>query len=205
MPRVRWVVCGAVLLAAFAGLGLIVAHQPLALDAEIANALRGEDTRPLGQVAGVLTNVLGPVLPYVMGGVLLAVAIRWPEHRVLCVRLAVVLVLCRVTSLIGKPLFLRQRPRAYPDLSYPSGHVVSVASTGLVAVLLCAWLVPRVLRWVVAAAAVATVLAAACRIVLGVHWLTDTVGAVLAVTGVGLLSAAGLDLLPAARERSLDG
>jgi len=205
MPRVRWVVCGIVLLAAFAGLGLIVAHQPLSLDAEIANALRGEDTRPVGQVAGVLTNVLGPVLPYVMGAVLLALAIRRREHRVLCVRLAIVLVLCRVTSLVGKPLFLRQRPRVFPDLSYPSGHVVSVASTGLVAVLLCAWLVPRALRWVVATAVAATVLAATCRIVLGVHWLTDTIGAVLAVTGVGLLSAAGLDLLPARRERSLDG
>lgn len=205
MPRVRWVVCGVVLLAAFAGLGLTVAHQPLALDAEIANALRGEDTRPLGQVAGVLTNFLGPVLPYVMGAVLLALAIRRREHLGLCVRLAVVLVLCAVTSVVCKPLFLRQRPRVFPDLSYPSGHVVSVASTGLVAVLLCAWLVPRVLRWVVAAAVAATVLAAACRIVLGVHWLTDTIGAVLAVTGVGLLSAAGLDLLPAPRERSLDG
>lgn len=205
MPRVRWIVCGVVLLAAFAGLGLMVAHQPLALDAAIANALRGENTRPVGQVAGVLTNVLGPVLPYVLGAVLLALAIRRPGHRGLCVRLAVVLVLCRVTSLIGKPLYGRQRPRDYPDLSYPSGHVVAVASTGLVAVLLCAWLVPRVLGWVVAAAVAATVLAAACRIVLGVHWLTDTVGAVLAVTGVGLLSAAGLDLLPARRERSLDG
>ncbi len=205
MPRARWFVCGVVLLAAFAVLGLIVARQPLALDARIANALRGEDIRPVGQVAGVLTDVLGPVLPFVMGAVLLALAIRRPGDRALCVRLAVVLVLCRLTSLVGKPVFVRERPRVYPDLSYPSGHVVSVASTGLVAVLLCAWLVPRVLRWAVAAAVVATVLAAACRIVLGVHWLTDTVGAVLAVTGVGLLSAAGLDLLPAPRERSLDG
>ncbi len=205
MPRVRLIVCGCVLLAAFAGLGLLVARQPLALDAQIANALRGEDSRPLGKVAAVLTDILGPVMPYVMGAVLLVVALRRRDHLGLCVRLAIVLLLCRATSLVGKPVFLRQRPRAYPDLSYPSGHVVSVATTGLVAVLLCAWLVPRVLGWAIAAAVAATVLAAACRIVLGVHWLTDTVGAVLAVTGVGLLSATGLDLLPAPRERSLDG
>ena len=46
---------------------------------------------------------------------------------------------------------------------------------------------------------------AACRVVLGVHWVTDTIGAVLAVTGVGLLSACALRLLPPGDGRSLDG
>jgi undecaprenyl-diphosphatase len=116
-------------------------------------------------------------------------------------------VLCRLTSIVFKPVFLRQRPREYPDLSYPSGHVVSVASAALVVVLLAAWLAPRLARKAAVVGAVITVLAAACRVVLGVHWVTDTVGAVLAVLGVGLVSASALRLLPVSGRdgRSLDG
>ncbi|WP_156096818.1 phosphatase PAP2 family protein [Amycolatopsis jejuensis] len=206
MPRVRWIVTGLVVFAAFFVLGLLVDRQPLQLDLEVANALRGQEIRPAGQIAGVLTSVLGPVLPYVLGVVLVAVVLRDRAQFSLCVRLAVVLALCRLTSVAFKPVFMRQRPRVYPELSYPSGHVVSVAATGLVAVLLCAWVLPRFVRWALWCAAVATVLAAACRIVLGVHWVTDTVGAVLAVLGVGLVSASALRLLPGPvpERRSLD-
>lgn len=205
VPVQRWLVVGAVLLAAFVVLGLSVARQPLTLDVEVANALRGVYAEPPGRVAQIGSDVLGPVLPYVLGAALLALALRRREHLGLCVRLAIVLVLCRLTSLVFKPVFVRQRPREYPDLSYPSGHVVSVASTGFVLVLLCVWLWPRLVRRVSAAVAVATVLSAVCRVVLGVHWVTDTIGAVLAVAGVGLLSACALRLLPAGDGRSLDG
>ncbi|RJQ88077.1 phosphatase PAP2 family protein [Amycolatopsis panacis] len=207
VPRVRWAVTGVVLFAAFLGLGLLVARRPLSLDTEVANALRGQDSRPAGAVAEVITTVLGPVLPYVLGVVLIAVALRDRTRWSGCLRLGVVLVVCRLTSLAFKPVFERQRPRAYPDLSYPSGHVVSVAATGLVVVLLCGWLWPRQMRWAATAAVVATVLAAACRVVLGVHWVTDTVGAVLAVLGAGLVSASALRLLPfpAVERGSLNG
>ncbi|MBB1160196.1 phosphatase PAP2 family protein [Amycolatopsis dendrobii] len=207
MPRVRWIVTGVVLFAAFLWLGSLVDRQPLQLDVEVATSLQGQDTRPAGQVAGVVTNVLGPVLPYVLGVVLAAIVLRDRSQLSLCVRLAAVLVLCRLTSLAFKPVFQRQRPRVYPDLSYPSGHVVSVAATSLVVVLLCVWLRPRFVRWAIWISAAATVLAAACRIVLGVHWVTDTIGAVLAVLGVGLVSATALRLIPfpARERRSLDG
>ncbi|GAA4554631.1 phosphatase PAP2 family protein [Amycolatopsis samaneae] len=196
VPGVRWVVSGLVLFVAFAVLGVLVARQPPALDLAVADSLRGQENRPLGHVAGALTNVLGPVLPYLLGAVLVVVALRRRDHTGLCVRLGVVLVVCRLTSVLGKLVFERQRPRVYPETSYPSGHVVSVASTAFVAVLLCVWLAPRLVRWAVGAAVAATVLGAACRIVLGVHWVTDTVGAVLAVTGVGLVTAAAAGLLP---------
>ncbi|MEV6627571.1 phosphatase PAP2 family protein [Amycolatopsis sp. NPDC051106] len=205
VPLQRWLVVGAVLSVAFVVLGLSVTRQPLTLDVEVANALHGVYAEPLGRVAQAGSDLLGPVLPFVLGAALLALALRRREHVGLCVRLAVVLVLCRLTSLVFKPLFLRERPRDYPDLSYPSGHVVSVASTGFVLLLLCAWLWPRLVRRVAAAVVVAVVLGAACRVVLGVHWVTDTIGAVLAVTGVGLLSACALRLLPPGDGRSLDG
>ena len=205
VPLQRWLVVGVVLSAAFVVLGLSVARQPLTLDVEVANALRGVYAEPLGRVAQAGSDVLGPVLPFVLGAALLALALRRREHLGLCVRLAVVLVLCRLTSLVGKPLFLRARPRDYPDLSYPSGHVVSVASTGFVLLLLAAWLWPPLVKRLAVAVAVAVVLSAACRVVLGVHWVTDTIGAVLAVTGVGLLSACALRLLPPGDGRSLHG
>ncbi|WP_326569492.1 phosphatase PAP2 family protein [Amycolatopsis rhabdoformis] len=204
VPRVRWLVTGTVLFAAFVVLGLLVARQPLQIDVEVANALRGQDTRPAGAVAGVVTNVLGPVLPWVLGVVLLAFALR--GHVKLCLKLAVVLLVCRLISVVFKPVFERRRPREYPDLSYPSGHVVSVATTGLVVVLLCGWLAPRLVRWAVGIAVAATAVAAACRIVLGVHWVTDTIGAAVAVLGAGLVSATALRLVPFPEpdRRSLD-
>jgi undecaprenyl-diphosphatase len=116
------------------------------------------------------------------------------------IRLTVVLLLCRLTSTVFKPVFVRTRPRDYPDLSYPSGHVVSVASTGFVAVLLCLWAAPRLARKVAVVFAVATVLSAASRIVLGVHWLTDTLGSVLGVAGIGLIAAVVLRVLPGPRD-----
>jgi membrane-associated phospholipid phosphatase len=206
IPRIRWLVTGVVLLAAFVALGLTVDRQPLGLDQAVADALRGQDSQPAGLVAGVVTNVLGPVLPIVVGVALVALALRDRAHLPLYLKLAAVLVLCRLTSVVFKPVFLRQRPREYPDLSYPSGHVVSVASAALVVVLLSAWLAPRLTGRAIAVGAGATVLAAACRIVLGVHWVTDTVGATLAVLGVGLVSASALRLLPVSGRdgRSLD-
>jgi membrane-associated phospholipid phosphatase len=201
----RWLVVGAVFSAAFVLLGLSVTRQPISLDVEVAGAMHSAYTQPIGRIAQAGSDILGPVLPFILGAALLALALRRREHTGLCVRLAVVLVLCRLTSLVFKPVFLRERPRDYPDLSYPSGHVTAVASTGFVLLLLCAWLWPRLVRRVAAAVAVAVVLAAACRVVLGVHWVTDTIGAALAVVGVGLLSACALRLLPPGDGRSLDG
>ncbi|HEY3468294.1 MAG TPA: phosphatase PAP2 family protein [Amycolatopsis sp.] len=205
VPLKRWLVVGFALAAAFVALGLGVARHPLTLDSQVASALHGVYTQPLGKAAEIGSDVLGPVLPWILGVALVALALRQRQHTGLCVRLAVVLVLCRLTSLAFKPLFLRERPRDYPDLSYPSGHVTSVASTGFVLVLLCAWLWPRLVKRVALASAVAVVLSALCRVLLGVHWVSDTIGAVLAVTGVGLLSACALRLLPPGDGRSLDG
>ncbi|MFC7613741.1 phosphatase PAP2 family protein [Actinokineospora soli] len=121
---------------------------------------------------------------------------RRPRLRGLLLRATVLLAACRAVSL-AKPVFERARPREYPDFSFPSGHVVSVASVAFTLVVLCAWLAARRLRAVVWWSVAAVVLAALCRIVLDVHWLTDVLGASLGVVGLGLLTATGLGLLPA--------
>ncbi|WP_216217552.1 phosphatase PAP2 family protein [Amycolatopsis aidingensis] len=190
------------LCAAFLALGLLVRDRPLDVDRAVVEAFRGQWLRPLGTVTALLSDVLlGPLLPVLLAGVLLVAAwVRWRRGQraraMLLLRVWVLLALCRLTSFVFKPIYLRDRPRAYPDFAYPSGHVVSVASTGFALVVLCAWLAPRLLRWVAGVAVLATVLSAACRIVLGVHWVSDTVGAVLAVAGAGLLGCLALRLLP---------
>ncbi|MGH3622505.1 MAG: phosphatase PAP2 family protein [Sciscionella sp.] len=198
--------CGALLLAAFVLLGVLAAAGPIGPDATVADVLRGEWRRPPGTVAAVVSVLLGPATPVAAAVLLLAgvaLAYRRADRWLLGVllRCFVVGVACRLVSVL-KLAFDRRRPRLYPDFSYPSGHVVSVATTAFVAILLCLWLAQRLLPLVITLAVFAVLVCAAARLVLGVHWVTDTVGATLGVTGVGLLVADALGLLPVtARQR----
>ncbi|NIH79251.1 phosphatase PAP2 family protein [Amycolatopsis viridis] len=197
----RWPALGAVFLVLFLGLGVAVAGPPTAVDLTVAGWVQGWWRGTPGRIAQVVSDVFGPVVPAVFAVALaLGIVLCWWRglRRAAGVGLRVlgVLALTRLVSVVSKPLFVRARPRAYPEFSYPSGHVVSICGTGLAAVLLCVWLAPRLTRWVAAFFAVATVLCAASRVVLGVHWLSDTVGAVLGVLGVGLLTAWAVRLLP---------
>ncbi|WP_370943222.1 phosphatase PAP2 family protein [Amycolatopsis sp. cg5] len=196
ITRTRWFVMGLVLLGAFVALGMFVAVHPTNLDSAIADALRGEYDRPLGKVVAWLTDLFGPIMPYAFALGLIVQGVR--KRDPLYAKLLGVLAMAGYTATIAKPMFDRARPREYPDLSYPSGHVGSVASTGFVAVLLCVAVAPRLVKRIAALFAVATVLSAVFRIILGVHWFTDTVGAVVGVLGVGLLAAAAVRLLPGA-------
>lgn len=149
----------------------------------------------------MVSNVLGIALPSMAAiALVLATVLRlyrgYRRDAFVLARILLVFGLCRLTSVLGKPLFVRARPRSYPEFSYPSGHVTAIASTGVAAVLLCVWFAPRLTRWAALASGLATVVVAATRLVLGVHWLTDTVGAALAVLGVGFVTAGVARLLP---------
>ncbi|GAB2976805.1 phosphatase PAP2 family protein [Amycolatopsis acidiphila] len=198
---IRGLATGLVFLALFIALGLAVAKHPLAIDLAVTGAFEGLWRGTLGSVTNVVSDLLGMVVPAaVMIGVLVGAILTWYRRlrREAWIALRVLLVygVARLTSWVAKPIFLRARPRAYAEFSYPSGHVVSIASAGLAVVLLCRWLAPTLTRWAALAFGLATVVVALTRLLLGVHWLSDTVGAVLGVLGTGLLAAAVLRLLP---------
>lgn len=197
----RWLVSGVICVGLFVALGVSVATHPLGVDMSVAGAFQGFWRGRFGRVTTLVSDGLGLVLPAVfMIGVLLGAVLAWYRQARweagIAVRVMAVYALGRCVGWLGKPLFVRERPRTYAQFSYPSGHVVSVASAGLAAVLLCVWLAPKLIRWVTAVACAATVLVALTRLLLGVHWLTDTIGGVLGVLGVGLAGASVLRLLP---------
>ncbi|GAA2675427.1 MULTISPECIES: phosphatase PAP2 family protein [Actinosynnema] len=113
----------------------------------------------------------------------------------LVARWAVLLAVCWMT-VWARYGYRRIRPIDYPQWSYPSGHVTAVTAVAFTASVVCASLARRYLRLVVAGGALAVVLTALSRVVLEMHWFTDTVGAVLATTGAGLLCCAVLRLPP---------
>jgi membrane-associated phospholipid phosphatase len=193
---------GFALLGLFLLLGYLVHDSQLFVDTMVSNALDGFWLTPAGSVISVVTDALGPVLPILMLFVLVVAIYRvrrdaWLVNVLL--RCIVLLAACRAVSLF-KTVFERDRPRDYVDFSYPSGHVVSVASVAFTSIVLCAWLAARWLRRVIVTAVVLVALSATFRVLLDVHWVTDVLGGTLGVTGVGLVVAAALRLLPV-RER----
>ena len=198
---IRWLGAGLGFLGLFVALGLAVAKHPLGVDLAVTGAFEGLWRGTVGSVTNVVSNLVGLVLPAaVMLGVLVGAILAWYRNlrpqAWIALRVLLVFGVARLTSWVAKPIFLRERPRAYSEFSYPSGHVVAIASAGLAVVLLCRWLAPALTRRAALVSALLTVLVALTRLILGVHWLSDTVGAMLGVLGTGLLGAVVLRLLP---------
>lgn len=194
------------LIGAFMTLGLAVQVAPSEADVVVRDWFGNRWQGAIGTVASGVSLILGPPLPILLGVSLIAATLlryRRGEHTRASITLRVTLVLgmSRLAAVAAKPLFSRERPRVSDGHAYPSGHVASVVSTGFAAVVLCLWLYPRLVALVRWLTVVATALIAVARVALGVHWLTDTIGAVLVVCGVGLLAGVALRLLPADRSR----
>ncbi|ONI87280.1 PA-phosphatase [Saccharothrix sp. ALI-22-I] len=183
---------GAVLALASMVLGLRVRDEPPVLDQGLR--LAAVDLGPgFEHSAAVVSFVLSPGLATIA---LLSLGLRALLAKdLLLVRAAVLLAACWST-LLARYGYQRLRPIDYPKWAYPSGHVTAVTSVAFTGVVLCAWLARRYLKHAIALACTAVVLTAASRVVLEMHWFTDTVGAVLAVVGVGLVVARALRLLP---------
>src|SRR5688572_5679041 len=144
--------------------------------------------------AFVVSLVLGPTIGWAFAAVLFVLAWRRRDLR-LWKALALHGLCC--ATLLTRWLFDRVRPIEYHLPSYPSGHTVAVASVGFTMVVL----LRRGVLWAVVLSAVLAVLVAGfARVVLEMHWVTDVIGAVLGVTGVGLVAALALGLVTSGRE-----
>ncbi len=139
--------------------------------------------------AFVVSLVLGPTIGWAFAAVLTVLAWRRRDVR-LWKALALHAICC--ATLLTRWLFDRVRPIEYHLPSYPSGHTVAVASVAFTMVVL----LRRGVLWAV----LAVLVAGFARVVLEMHWVTDVVGAVLGVTGAGLLAGLALGLVTSVRE-----
>jgi PAP2 superfamily len=101
----------------------------------------------------------------------------------------------------SKAIFQRPQPTAPEDWSFPSAHVGIVTSAVFAGVVLCHVFAPQWRRLALGVGSGAVVLTALTRMVLGEHYLTDIVGAVVGTVGVSLLAATALRILPHRRGR----
>ena len=175
---------GAVLVISWVLLGL---PEVISLDVWVHGAL----PRPewLRTTAFVVSLVLGPTIGWAFAAVLTVLA--WRRRDVRLWKALALHAICSATVLT-RWLFDRVRPTEYHLPSYPSGHTVAVASVAFTMVVLFR----RGVLWAV----LAVLVAGFARVVLEMHWVTDVVGAVLGVTGAGLLAALALGLVTSVRE-----
>lgn len=143
----------------------------------------------LRATAFAVSLVLGPTVGWAFAAVLFVLAWRRRDLR-LWKALALHGLCC--ATLLTRWLFDRARPLEYHLPSYPSGHTVAVASVAFTMVVLF----KRGVLW----AMLAVLVAGFARVVLEMHWVTDVIGAVLGVTGVGLVAALALGLVTSGRE-----
>ncbi|MFT4220479.1 MAG: phosphatase PAP2 family protein [Microbacterium sp.] len=197
--RPLWV--GLVLLAAAVALGVWVHGGPLGIDRatqEFFVSVRGP---ALESIAFALNWVGGGwfavyAVP-LLGAALLALRRRFWAAGYFVAALAVSALFVQIV----KHVFGRVRPDdmiVVSDFgSFPSGHTANAATMAVV----LAVLFPRV--WVAVAGAAWMALMAMSRMLLGAHWLTDTVaGALLGASAALLVAAAMLRPLAAEARRA---
>lgn len=186
--------------------GLVLALSSLVLGLSVHRAIPALDrdlhlaAAELGpnftHAATVVSFVLSPCLATIT---LAGLALRALLARDALLLRAAALLAVSWSTILARYGYQRVRPIEYPQWAYPSGHVTAVTAVALTGVVLVGRLARRHLRLAVALAVTAVALTAASRVVLQMHWFTDTVGAVLAVVGVGLVTARALRLVPPGR------
>jgi undecaprenyl-diphosphatase len=192
VTRGRVALLGVLLVAGSVTLGSSVRDEVPAPDTAL-NDFAPLHSAVLVFLAGWISFVLSPGLATIA---LFGLTVRsWLAKDLFLVRFAVLLAVCWCTVL-ARYAYRRERPIEYPVWAYPSGHVTAVTSVAVTAVVLCGWLARRWLRVAVLLAVTAVVLVSMSRVVLRMHWFTDTVGAVAGVVGVGLLAGLALGLVP---------
>ncbi|WP_086825260.1 phosphatase PAP2 family protein [Allokutzneria sp. NRRL B-24872] len=187
---------GGVLFAACVVLGSLVDTHPPSIDVWFVEAFRGEHDELLGRIIKPVTDVFGPALALTLMVTLVFgfgyyTGVGDRARAGVVVRAALVLGLSWAVVQL-KAVFTRTRPRVFPGESFPSGHVTAVTAVAVTVVVLIVWSGRELARWLPGALAFVVLLAASCRVMLGVHYLTDVIGAFMGALGVGLLVSAAV-------------
>jgi undecaprenyl-diphosphatase len=132
--------------------------------------------------------------------VLLVVAVvawrRNPGRRKVVARYPLVLLACAAVA-ASQQIFQRPGPPVVAaDWTYPSGHASIATAVAFTAVALCVTMLPAWRTVVIAVESIGVVLTLVSRVALGEHYVTDVLGAVAGVAGVGLLVLVVLRLTP---------
>jgi undecaprenyl-diphosphatase len=164
---------------------------PDRVDVTVARALYAERGSILRAVTDVVSVLGEPLVVVALSAIVAAWAWRHAHDRVLALFSPVAV---GATSLVGhllKLLVERTRPPTAVfahelDFSYPSGHATGATALALTIILLALALRARHRHALIALATGYAVAICLSRLVLGVHFLTDIVGAV-ALAGAGVL------------------
>lgn len=164
---------------------------PDRLDAAVARALYAEPGSALRSVTHAVTALGSPVAVVALS-LLVAAGAWWQARDAVLAAFSPVAV--GATSLTGHVLkLLVERPRPATaalahevDFSYPSGHSTGATALALTVVLLAFALRTRHRHAIAAVAGTYAVVMCLSRLVLGVHFLTDILGAI-AVGTAGVL------------------
>ncbi|MGO1266139.1 MAG: phosphatase PAP2 family protein [Microbacterium gubbeenense] len=191
MNRRDALAAGAICATAFVLLALVVALAPGAVD-PLDITWNGIMVRGRLDVAIHISHVMnliggGWAAVLVVPIILSVITLLMRGWRTTIVVIAMMIASVTVVQVV-KTLIARERPvdmLVSSDFgSFPSGHTANAAT---VAIVLCL-LLPRAVG--IAVGIAWTILMAASRTVLSVHWLTDTIGGALVGAGVALLVVA---------------
>ncbi|OCB53675.1 hypothetical protein A5722_23540 [Mycobacterium vulneris] len=203
MRRVTWQVpMAVVLLIGFAGVG-IIAHTARAgtvVDHRVLDWFVAQRNAALTGIATLITDVGSPAAIAAIAAIAVVAAVLiWARTRAAGTAIAVVATvgLASAASTVSKALVGSHRPPAAVQLltetdhSYPSGHVTGTAALLGILAIVVGTRTGQVVGLLVCAA-VATLVVAATRLYLGVHWLTDVTGGLLLGSAAVLLGWAFL-------------
>ncbi|MFW0796976.1 phosphatase PAP2 family protein [Gordonia sp. CPCC 205515] len=202
-------VAATLLLTIVCAVGIALAYNggPIGIDRQIMSSILGHRNDALVPGVSAISDLFGPLMVTAWTAIIAIVFIL--RDRTIGRAAAVVagVTAAAIVAEIVKLAVARPRPPLQYHLattemtySYPSGHVTGTCAlavtTALVATVTAS---AAVRRWAVIAAVMVTVFAAATRLYLAVHWMSD----VLAACAVGIaaalvipgLVAAGLDEL----------